>query len=93
MEDLVIKWNNRFPLDFWYRRKYGISFNSLEHRSISQLDVFFEYVEEILYQKELIVGKKEQKYRENKELFRTSSENDERLQKIFDELDPDIFNK
>lgn len=48
---IVIEWNNKFPLDKWFREKYKISFNSIEHREISQIDIYFEWVEDRLFRK------------------------------------------
>lgn len=64
MRDLVIKWNNMFPLDNWFRRKYNIPFNSKEHRESNQIDILFEYIEYIEYKKIMknpIKSKKEEK--------------------------------
>jgi hypothetical protein len=38
-----------FPLDYWWRKKHEIPFNSLEHRKVLIEDITFEYEEEQLY--------------------------------------------
>jgi hypothetical protein len=48
---LIIQWNNKFPLDRWLREKNKIIFNSEVHRSISQLDILFEFLEEKMFKK------------------------------------------
>lgn len=50
MRDVVVRWNNKFPLDNWYRKKYNIAFNSPQHRETSQIDVFFEWEENKMYE-------------------------------------------
>lgn len=45
LEKDVIRWNTLFPLDSWYRRRYNLRFNSPEHREVSQIDVYFEWIE------------------------------------------------
>jgi len=44
----VVSWNNRFPIDRWWRDKYKIPFMSKVHREASFLDQLFEYEEERL---------------------------------------------
>jgi hypothetical protein len=46
----IIKWNYNFPLDKWWRKKYGIPFNSKKHKEISQIDILFEYHEDKLFE-------------------------------------------
>lgn len=46
----IIKWGNLFPVDFWWRQKHNVAFNSKEHREISFLDQLFEYREEQIYE-------------------------------------------
>jgi len=51
-EDLreeVILWNNQFPLDRVYRKKYNIAFGSEAHRQLSQIDIYFDWLEDQLY--------------------------------------------
>lgn len=44
-KDFIIYWNQIFPIDYWYRKKYGIRFNSEEHRRTNILDVYLEFIE------------------------------------------------
>lgn len=53
VRDFVIRWNNTFPIDKWYRDKYNIKFNSTEHRKISFGDVLFEFIEKQVYDEAL----------------------------------------
>lgn len=45
----VIAWNNRFPLDRWWRKKYSISYLSDDHRESTFYGQFFEYHEEKIF--------------------------------------------
>lgn len=45
----IIDWNEKFPLDKWWRDKYKIPFNSKQHREISYYDIFLEWFEENVY--------------------------------------------
>ena len=47
--DFMIQWNLKFPLDRWYRKKYGIPFMSKQHRESSFLDIRREWEEDQLF--------------------------------------------
>ena len=44
----VIKWNNQFPVDYWWRKKHNIAFMSEQHCSSDFWSQLFEYYEDIL---------------------------------------------
>ena len=48
IEAEVLNWNNKFPVDAWWRRKHNVPFMSKAHREISFLDQLFEYYEDKL---------------------------------------------
>jgi hypothetical protein len=45
----IVAWNTLYPLDRWWRLKYKVSFNSPTHREVNQLDIIFEYEEDVLF--------------------------------------------
>ncbi len=45
----VISWNNRFPLDRWWRIKHNVAFMSPAHRESSFLEQLFEFEEDRLF--------------------------------------------
>lgn len=45
----VADWNNKYPIDRWYRKKYDLKFNSAEHRASNLLDIYFEFIEDKMY--------------------------------------------
>lgn len=45
IKDSILKWNSEWRYDSWWRKKYNIPFNSESHRSASQIDILFEYME------------------------------------------------
>ena len=49
IKDFVIEWDNKFPVDLWWRKKHNVAFMSKHHRSISFLDQLFEYYEDKAY--------------------------------------------
>ena len=49
IKEEIIKWNNRFPLDRWWRNKHKVSYLSPEHREFSFYSQLFEYNEEVLF--------------------------------------------
>jgi len=42
----VIKWNNQYPYDYLWRKKYKIPFGSTEHLNASHVDMCFDIIEE-----------------------------------------------
>ena len=42
----IINWNQRWPIDFWWRKKYNIPFGSEEHRQANFIQMYYEYYEE-----------------------------------------------
>jgi hypothetical protein len=44
-------WNEKYPYDRWWRKKYGIPFGSKKHREASFIEMSIEYKEDIYFQK------------------------------------------
>ena len=93
IKEMMIKWNNRFPLDHWYRKKYNIAFNSPEHREVNQIDIYWEWLEEsefnkITLRQNLLIENKEDL---NKGIYLRPQKNAEQLaeseRELFDALD------
>lgn len=100
LEEYVDNWNRLFPIDKWYRKKFKIPFNSIQHRNISIIDMYFEYIENYKYDYKIKKIKEldERKEKLNnmspyikgkgnfmKDLLSTASD----IDKAFDELDID----
>ena len=49
--EFAIHWNNKHPLDRWWRKKHGVAFGSSEHLLISFVHQRLEYEEDRLFQK------------------------------------------
>jgi len=49
LESDIIYWNNRFPLDRWWRKKYNIPYLSEEHRKSTFFTHLFEYFEDKMF--------------------------------------------
>lgn len=45
----MIRWNNRYPLDYWWRKKHNVPFLSQTHKEQSFLNQLMEYEEDCLY--------------------------------------------
>jgi hypothetical protein len=96
IKQFVLLWNNRYPLDRWFRKRYSVTFNSQEHRKSNLLDVYFEFLEESVFEKSnknlSIQKQKEDKYKKNGWLqersvkFEEINLNDQDLS-LFDEHD------
>ena len=62
IDDFVKQWNFKFPVDYWWRRKHSIAFNSPEHRNSNFWDQMYEYYEDVMYKS----FEKENEYEPNK---------------------------
>lgn len=51
IEQILIDWNVKFPLDREYRKAHNIIFGSPQHREINQIDIYLQFVEDSLYEK------------------------------------------
>lgn len=51
LEQAIVSWNNRFPLDRWWRNKHEVAFMSPVHRGSSFLYQLFEFEEDKLFSK------------------------------------------
>lgn len=50
LKGFLLNWNSTFPLDKKYRERYSIAFNSIAHRDICQIDIYFEWLENKIYE-------------------------------------------
>jgi len=48
IEKKVIEWNQKFPIDKWWRDKHGVAFMSEQHKSTSFLSQLFEFKEDMM---------------------------------------------
>lgn len=49
VRQFVIDWNNRYPIDKWWRDKHGVAFGSKKHREQNILDMRIEFEEDLLF--------------------------------------------
>lgn len=68
IKSFVLYWNSRFFIDYWWRKKYKVPFNSSLHREICLIDMFIEYEEERLI-KEFIEEERERQEDQEDYLF------------------------
>lgn len=102
LKAFVIKWNNQFPIDRWFRQKYNISFGSEEHRKVNLLDMLIEYEEDSLFriipEKLRREREKQKEYEETGEWLSKSSSfqedySEEEIDKLFNQIDINELNK
>ena len=95
ISDFIKKWNNQYPLDRWWRKRYGVAFGSPEHLQTSFINQIIEYKEDDYFEK-LKAEKADRELAElngqslksgNKEIKMTEKEVDEE----FDNLDLSKF--
>ncbi len=97
-KEFILEWNTLFPLDHWYRKKYNISFNSPQHRAISYIDMYYEWLEEKMFDKYLEQSGKENEriaeYQKTGKWLRSPEDDQDQevLVQRFDNLDVSAFN-
>lgn len=63
IESFIYKWNLNYPIDRWWREKHKVIFNSPQHRVVSFLDMYIEWLEDKIYKSELEKGVKNYTYK------------------------------
>ena len=97
LKELILKWNTNYPIDFIWRRRNGISFNSPQHRSACLIDIKFELEEESVLRE--AIEEREQKLKEIKDyknsgvFLKEQILSQEELDDWFDTLDFSAYNK
>jgi hypothetical protein len=102
LKEFIIKWDNKFPLDYWFRKKYSIPFNSEKHRELSFIDIKIEYEEDKLIkqltEKQPIEAEEHEYYRKTGQYVKKNSTKYAQLtedeeQEFFDSIDLHELNK
>jgi hypothetical protein len=65
LKDFIFLWNKEYPFDYIWRKKYGIAFNSSQHREMNFIDMQFDVLEEQLIQESIDFIKKKKENKEN----------------------------
>lgn len=65
LKGFIVRWNNMFPLDRWWRNKHKVPFLSEEHRKCSFFNQLIEFEEDKIFF-ELQKKKEEEKKGEKK---------------------------
>lgn len=81
----ILEWNSKYPIDFIWRKKYGVAFGSQEHRQMSFIEMLFDIEEEIFMRNlsEIENNKEEQK----------SKMSEKQIDDLFDDIDIDDLDK
>jgi hypothetical protein len=91
VRDFLLRWNNNFPFDRTFRKKYNIAFNSKEHRDTNQIDILFDICEDSLMmelvREEKRLRKRYEEYKRTGNFLEEREEDPERISEIFESLD------
>jgi hypothetical protein len=47
--DFIIEWNNKFPFDYFWRKKHGVAFGTAAHLDMNFIDMKIDLLEEKVY--------------------------------------------
>lgn len=95
-QQFIIEWNRKFPLDRWWREKYSIPLFSSRHLETNQIDIMYEYLEEVLIERgrqESIKQKEREKNLAQGIWLKVEDNFTGDEEKLFDSLDLNLFNK
>lgn len=96
-DQFLIYWNNKFPKDRLFRKKYNIPFGSPEHRRINQIDVFLDIREDQLVHRHSEQRQKEindlNEYKRTGSWMKEISASDSRFDEFFNSLDVSMLNE
>ena len=95
-KSFLIQWNTKYIFDRHHRKKYGIAFNSFEHREINQIDIYLEFLEDRLFSKfqnEYEEKKKElDDYKKTGSFLKEQKMDEKLISDYFDNIDLSQFN-
>jgi hypothetical protein len=83
IHNFIINWNEKFPIDYWWRKKYNIPFGSIKHRNATFIDMFIDYEEDKLMNN---------LFNNTKDIKNESELSNEEIDNLFDNLDISQFN-
>jgi len=89
MRESIVRWNNMFAHDLWFRRKFNIPFNSEKHREMSQIDISFMYYEDVIIEEQREKDLEDLRRKENFEKtgnWLSNSENKSAEDNLFDKI-------
>jgi len=49
LRDFIVRWNQLYPIDRWWREKYKVALNSEQHRNTRIIDMRMEWEEDRFY--------------------------------------------
>jgi hypothetical protein len=91
LKEFIIKWDNSHSKDFWWRQKHNIAFNSSGHREANQVDITFEYLEDLLSKKVVesveLSEEKKKRLKETGMWIKEQEIDKEKLKEEFDDID------
>ena len=90
LRELVVKWDNQWRYDYWWREKHNIPFNSKAHREANQRDIAFEYMENHLSNKAIDKYKNDEDKKHELEKtgqWMKEGDNSKKIQEAFDKID------
>lgn len=51
IDAFIVSWNNKFPIDHWWRTKYKVPFGSKQHKEMDFIMMFIDFEEENVFRK------------------------------------------
>jgi len=100
LKGFIAEWDSNYPIDYWWRKKHNIAFNSHEHKQACLIDMRIEYEEDKLLEQ---YHQNQKIKEENLEEYQTTGiflkeqgvveVSEEEAGNLYDRLDIDALNK
>lgn len=90
VHNFIIDWNNKFPIDRWWRIKHNIAFGSVDHRNANFIQMFLEYEEDEMIRK--LSDRSDSQETSEFDLGDGEKMSQSEIDEEFDNLDIDKFN-
>lgn len=96
-KEFLLRWNEAFPLDHWWREKYNVPFNSPKHRAVSYVDIYYDWLEQNMYDQYLEQEKqsieKLANYNKTGKWLSSNTQEKQKMYDLFDTVDISAFNE
>jgi hypothetical protein len=96
INNFINNWNNKYPIDLWWRKKYAISFGSEEHRKMTHLQMYIEYIESEKLRQYVNKGKSSKDSNDGDEYFNDKKidlKEEKEIDDEYDNLDLSTFDR
>ena len=60
IKKFIVRWNDLYPIDYVWRKKYNIPFGSEKHKEVDFIDMLVDFEEQLMVEKSLRGGESDE---------------------------------